>query len=142
MGVDTSGLTVIDDFDFPVYASPGSQARAEALAARATRAVRWLTGILGPKPQPVLFVVGPADWPRVASIPHYGMPHAYGDKVVVGTEPAPFWREIVDWFWPHLRPETKERVRSAYGDPPDLGSAFPDLVVVHELTHLYHEFDE
>lgn len=33
-------------------------------------------------------------------------------------------------------------MRSVYGDPPRLGEHFADLVVAHELTHLFHDFDE
>lgn len=137
-----SSLTSIDSFSFPVYASVGADDRAMSVGARAASALAWLSDALGSQPTPTVFVVDSADWPRVASIPLYGMPHASGDKVVVGTDPAPFWNEIVDWFWPHLATATQQRLRDIYGDPVDLASSFPDLVVVHELSHLYHDFDE
>jgi hypothetical protein len=133
---------LLDRADSRVFVSPGSEDKADAIAARAETALRWLSDILGGEPEPTLFVVGPADWPRVASMPLYGMPHASGDTVVVGTEAAPFWQEILEWFMPHLDTETVELLRRTYGDPPDLSSVFPDLVLVHELTHLFHEFDE
>lgn len=128
---DIAGLKLVGGHPFKVYASPGSEKRADEMAQRTARALRWLGDKFGGHPQPVLFVVGPADWPRVASIPLYGMPHAFGNKVVLGAEPAPFWQEIVDWFMPHLKADTRERLRRVYGDPPDLAAAFPDLVLVH-----------
>jgi hypothetical protein len=33
-------------------------------------------------------------------------------------------------------------MHAIYGDPPQLGERFADLVVAHELTHLFHESDE
>ena len=43
---------------------------------------------------------------------------------------------------PSLTDVDRTRLRAVYGDPPDLGSRFADLVIAHELTHLFHEFDE
>ncbi len=43
---------------------------------------------------------------------------------------------------PLLTDVDRTRLRAIYGDPPDLGSRFADLVIAHELTHLFHEFDE
>ena len=135
--VDTAGLTPVTDFPFPMYASIGAEARARTVGERAARALGWLSAALGTERHPVLFVVGPTDWPQFATMPLYGMPHARAGKVVVGTEPASFWNEIPAWFWPHLTDATRDRLLQAYGDPPDLASRLPDLIVVHELVHLY-----
>ncbi|MBA2634430.1 MAG: hypothetical protein H0U86_15760 [Chloroflexi bacterium] len=134
------GLTQVDGFPFPVYASDGAGDRAAAAATQAREARDWLVGRLEGTGEFTLFVVGPNDWEQVAEVPIYGMPHSWVDKVVMGNEPAPFWAGVRDLLWPDLSEATRDRLRSTYGDPADI-SPFADLVVVHEIVHLFHHVD-
>jgi hypothetical protein len=113
-----------------------------AVAQGARSVLDWLAAAFGHRPQFTLFVADPSDWDRVAAVPIYGMPHAIGERVVTGTGPAGFWSEYTDVLLRDLSPASATRLRAVYGDPPDLGGQFADLVVAHELTHLFHEFDE
>ena len=135
-------LIRLDGFAFATYVSAGEEARGRQVAERTARVLDWLSAQFGEPRSTTLFVVGPADWDRVAAIPLYGMPHAVHDRVVTSTAPAPFWREYLDRIAPALSAGDLARLRSVYGDPPDLGCHFADLVVAHELTHLFHDFDE
>jgi len=47
-----------------------------------------------------------------------------------------------DALLPDLTGAGREQLNAVYGDPPQLGECFADLVVAHELTHLFHEYDE
>lgn len=138
----THGLVALDGVRVPTYVSDGAQARGRDVAERTGRVLGWLSTLFGTHPSTTLYVVGPGDWDQVAAVPLYGMPHAVTDRVVTSSSPAPFWSEYTDRIEPALPAAAKSRLRAAYGDPPDLGGRFADLVIAHELTHLYHEFDE
>jgi hypothetical protein len=136
------GLISLDGVPVPTYVSDGDRARGREVAGRTGRVLQWLRAIFGTDQSTTLYVVGPRDWALVAAIPLYGMPHAVPDRVVTSSTPAPFWREYTDRIGPALPAAGMSRLRTVYGDPPDLGDRFADLVIAHELTHLYHEFDE
>jgi hypothetical protein len=139
---DVAGLEALDGFGFPVLVSPGNLARGRAVAGRCRRVLDWLAGAFGERPPFTLFVAGPEDWDQVALIPLYGMPHAVGERVVTGTAPSGFWNEYARVLLRDLAAPNQDRMHAVYGDPPQLGECFADLVVAHELTHLFHEFDE
>ena len=140
--IDTTGLQPLDGAAFPAFTSAGGQARGTAVAERCQRALDWLAGVFGERPQPTLIVAGPEDWDRVALVSVYGMPHAVGRRVVTGLEPSQFWADYTDALSSDLPPAGRRRLTAVYGDPPRLGERFADLVLAHELTHLFHEFDE
>lgn len=139
---DAAGFEAVDGFGFPVLVSPGNRARGLAVAERCRRVRDWLADAFGERPPFTLFVAGPDDWNRVAFIPLYGMPHAVGDRVVTGTAPSGFWNEYARLLLSDLAAADQRRMHAGYGDPPQLGERFADLVVAHELTHLFHAFDE
>jgi hypothetical protein len=140
--IDTAGFEALKGYGFPVHVSPDRRTRSVAVAERCRRVLDWLTRTFGERPPFTLFVAAPEDWKRVAFIPLYGMPHAVGERVVTGIQPAGFWDEYADLLLDHLGPADRRRMHAVYGDPPKLGEQFADLVVAHELTHLFHEFDE
>ncbi len=70
------------------------------------------------------------------------MPHAVGERVVTGTEPSAFWDEYAELLLQDVPSDGRQRLHTVYGDPPRLGERLADLVVAHELTHLFDEFDE
>ncbi len=135
-------LIRLDGTSIPTFVTAGHEAEGRAVAERTDRVLHWLDAIFGTRPSTTLYVAGPADWDRVAAIPLYGMPHAVTDRVVTSPTPAPFWRDYIDTIEPSLTDADRTRLRAVYGDPPDLGGRFADLVIAHELTHLFHEFDE
>lgn len=148
--IEVPGLTQIDGFGFPLYAGPGANVRARFLGARARQALDWLTAVLGPEPSPVSFVIGPEQWPMIAEVPIYGLPHVNRAdegllddlhwKMVMGDEPGEFWGEVYDFIWPHLTEEDRASLRLVYVDESGFAARFPDLIVVHELAHVYQDF--
>jgi len=129
-------------YTFQAFASADGLPEAVAVADRCQRALDWLAGIFAERPVFRLFVAGPDDWDRVAAIPLYGMPHAFPGLVVTGTSPADFWRDYAAALLEDLTPEGRRRIAAVYGDPPQIGKLFGGLIVVHELAHLFHEYDE
>jgi hypothetical protein len=134
---DLRGLEPLDGFPFPVFVSAGGASRGRSVAQRAARTVEWLDRSVGMPETPPLFVVGPDDWEKVATLPLYGMPHVDSDRVVVGQQPAAFWSALTGVIAPLVGSEGLGLLHKVYGDPPDLGG-FADLLVSHELSHLAH----
>lgn len=131
----------LEGYPFEVWHSPGAQAEAADAAGRAARALDWLVDALGWRPPVRLFVAGPLHWADVAEVQIYGMPQAFGGRIVVGTEPAGFWSDTVDLLWPSLPDATRTRIHDVYGDPPDL-TRFAGLIIAHELAHVFHYMAE
>jgi hypothetical protein len=140
--IDTTGLQALGDFSFPAFASLDSATRVAAVAERCQRALDWLADIFAERPPFTLIIASRRDWPRVAMIPLYGMPHAFPGLIVTGIEPSGFWQDYAHALLPDLPPRGRERLTAVYGQPPALGARFADLVVVHELAHLFHDYDE
>jgi len=134
-------LDALEGWSFPVYASRGGDARGRSIADQAERMVEWLNKVVGEFTIPALYVVGPDDWPAVASFPIYGMPHAVPDRIVVGQEPADFWNVVLASIDPVLTEQGRAELRRVYGDPPTL-SSFADLLVSHEIGHYLHEVND
>ena len=93
-------------------------------------------------PEVRLLVLSPEDWAEHAAVQIYGMPH-YGSagEIFVGAQTADFLRDIAALLDEVLTRDQRAEVGSVYGAAdgrPDL-SAFTDLLVVHELGHLFHE---
>ena len=140
--VDTTGLHALNGFSFSAFASPEAVTEACAVATRCQRALDWLAGIFGERPAFTLIVAGRQDWQHVARVSLYGMPHAFPGLIVTGAEPSGFWRDYADALLADLPSHARERFTAVYGDPPALGERFADLIVVHELAHLFHDYDE
>jgi hypothetical protein len=128
----------VEGFGFEVSVSAGAELRGKATAERAARALDWLADALGVRPVLRLCVADESDWEVVAPVPMYGMPQTWGDLVVIPAGPSPLVDEQYAAFAPYVTARTTAGVRAAYGDPPDLAGFF-DLLLVHELTHLFHE---
>jgi hypothetical protein len=136
--MDVDGLTTVDGLGIPVWTSPGTEERAHAIAARAVRAHAWLSDTLAFRPRVRMCAVGPRDWSQVTEFPVFGFPHFVGDDtIVVGAEPAPFFDDLLDTLWPRMSDPAHRRLRGVYGEPPGL-HRFAELLVIHELAHLYH----
>jgi len=117
--------------------SPGAEARADALSARAERARDWLVDQLGAPFSFDLYVLDEDEWAEHAEVPLYAIPHANSDsgKIVLGSQPATLFDSVCTQFWPDFRVESRDAMHEVYGDPPMLVE-FADLILVHELMHL------
>jgi len=117
--------------------SPGAEARAAALGARAERARDWLTEQLDAPFSFDLYVLDEDEWADHAEIPDYGIPHADPDtgKVVLGAQPATLFGSVCAQFWPDLNEDSRNAMHRVYGNPPLL-EEFADLILVHEFMHL------
>lgn len=133
-------LVPLSGYALPVLVSPGTERRSQAIAEYASRAFIWLCGVTGKHPQLTLYIASRQDWDAVAYVPIFGMPQSVPAKVITSAEPADWWQEYVDVLRPHLSAASRTAIARAYGDPPDY-TALADLIVVHELTHIFHDID-
>ena len=137
-----SALQHMDGYPFPVLFSVRTQARAKRVAARCERAHQYLKGVLGFDPTLRLLVLSPEDWAEYAAVQTYGMPHsAEGDTLIVGARTAEFFQSIGRMLDDVVAPEQRAEMESIYGtvDGQPNMTPFADLLVVHELGHLFHE---
>jgi hypothetical protein len=117
--------------------SPGAEARAGALGARAERARDWLADQLASPFSFDLYVLDEDEWADHAEVPLYAIPHADPDsgKIVLGAHPATLFGSVCSQFWPDFTSGSRAAMHGVYGDPPEL-EEFADLILVHELMHL------
>jgi hypothetical protein len=117
--------------------SPGAEARAGELGARAERARDWLADQLAAPFTFDLFVLDEDEWADHAKVPVYAIPHADPDshKIVLGSRPATLFDSVCTQFWPDFDEDSRDAMHQVYGAPPML-EAFADLILVHELLHL------
>lgn len=138
MNGSRNGLLELSVDGLTVISSEGTEERARALGRRVAEARAWLDDVLGASPHVVVSAVAAADWSRITDFPVYGFPHFVGDDTIaVGGEPAPVFDHLVELTWSGISPELRDRMHATYGDPPRV-QPFADLLVVHELAHLYH----
>jgi hypothetical protein len=135
-----ASLEPLEGYAFPVLTSVNAGSQGQRVATRSEEAHSYLSGILEFTPRARLLVISPPDWEVHARFPLYGMPHtARGEDIIVGTEPAEFWQEIISMLGASPDPphgwsaSTGVRNRQI-----DMGS-FADPIAIHELGHLYHE---
>ncbi len=137
-----STLQNMEGYSFSVLCSDGAQTRAKHVAERCERAHRYLKGVLGFNPTLRLLVLSPRDWETHADCPLYGMPHTAGSEtLVVGEKPADFWQDVIQMLDDVLMPTQRAEMEAIYGmvnGQIDV-APFADLLVVHELGHLFHE---
>jgi hypothetical protein len=90
-----------------------------------------------------LLVPSPQDWETYADVPVYGLPHTVqeGQALVMGDEPADFWQGVISMIDDILAPAQRAEMEAVYGiaDGQINIAPFADLIVVHELAHLFHE---
>jgi hypothetical protein len=117
--------------------SPGAEARADGLEARAVRARDWLVDQLAAPFSFDLYVLDEDAWSDHAEVSVYAIPHADPDsgKIVLGSRPATLFDSVCMQFWPDLGNESRAAMHEVYGDPLML-EEFADLILVHELMHL------
>jgi hypothetical protein len=131
-------LQKVEGFQFPVCASPGTEDRGAAIGRRVERARDWLADLVEFQPRVRLLALAPADWDAIAEVPVFGFPHFINDDtIVVGSSAAPFFDEIVEVLRASASKPTWHRMQEVYGEPPRV-HGFADLLVVHELGHLFH----
>ncbi|HST25890.1 MAG TPA: hypothetical protein VLJ76_07855 [Gaiellaceae bacterium] len=117
--------------------SPGAEARAGALLARAERSRDWLADQLASPFSFDLFVLDEDEWADHAEVPVYAIPHANSDsgKIVLGSRPATLFDSVCAQFWLDFDEDSRGAMHRVYGNPLLL-EEFADLILVHELLHL------
>jgi hypothetical protein len=91
-----STLNELTGYSFPMYASPGIESRAQAIASRCERAYRFFSKTLNRNTEIRALILAPAHWKNFASYPIFGMPH-YVDMhtLVVAGQESQMWGMIV-----------------------------------------------
>lgn len=133
-------LEQLTGFSFPVWYSPGHVDRARDMAMLCERTMVYMDGSLAFRPAMQLKVLAEQEWSAHTGFPVYGMPHPVNDTVLVlAAEDNAFWRSFIPDL-SQLPPDLVAQVRNAYGTVDGGLSMQPffDLLVLHELGHLYH----
>jgi hypothetical protein len=136
----SSSLMSLDGFSFPVWHSTGQEQRAQEMAELCERAMEFMDSVLQFRPAMELKVLSATDWSAHTSFPVYGMPHPVEERILVlAAEDNPFWQSFIPDL-SQLPPDLAVEVRSVYGTAYGGLSMQPffDLLVLHELGHLYH----
>jgi len=124
----------------PVYASADAIDTAHHIALRCNRAYQFLQETLTTRPAITVLVLNAADWLTYSQYPAYGMPHTTsGETLVVAAHENALWRSTLP-DETTLTPELVQRYRTVFTQPDGSQSfaSFFDLLVVHELAHLFH----
>lgn len=132
-------LIEVPSFPFQVYASAGTEPRAQLIAARCRKAHDFLSSTFEFNPQVSVLVLTPRDWSEYATSPVYGMPHYTDERTLaVAGQESDFWQSMAPPV-EALPPEAAQAVEAAYGQPDGSVSLSPffDLLAVHELGHLF-----
>jgi len=134
-----STLNELTGYSFPMYASPGIESRAQAIASRCERAYRFFSKTLNRNTEIRALILAPAHWKNFASYPIFGMPH-YVDMhtLVVAGQESQMWGMIVPPM-EYLPPDMAQTLRKVYGkaDGSVNVASFMDLLALHEMLHLF-----
>jgi hypothetical protein len=133
-----SVLSFIEGFSFPVYASVGFEQQATIAAERCARAYEFMRNLFSVEPRFDMYILAERDWASYTHEPTYGMPHATLQRLSMACEPSDFWRGLVEMIRASSL-ESYQKLLAIYGQESgqvDL-SLFFNLLVVHELAHLF-----
>ena len=127
---------------FRIEHSVGLAGRAAEIADIVEAGLDVLSPVLGFSPSLTLRVLSRNDWPQYTKNPVYGMPHAPGrDVIVVAADPPEFWDGIRAWAFRPVPDDEMRGLEATYGVGPggeiDV-RPFNDLMVLHELGHIFH----
>jgi len=135
-----SNLIELEDCQFPVYASAGTEQRAQSIAVRCRNAHEFFDATFEFEPQMRVLVLTPEHWNEYAAFPVYGMPHYTDERTLaVAGQDNGFWQSMSPPV-EVLPPPAAQAMQAAYGQPDgsiNLSSFF-DLLAVHEIGHLFH----
>jgi len=134
-----SALNELAGYSFPVYASPETESRAQAIATRCERAYRFFSKMLNRNAEIHALILGPEHWDKFASFPIFGMPH-YVDMhtLVVAGQESEMWKMVVPPM-EYLPSDMAQTLRKVYGQADGSVSvaSFMDLLALHEMLHLF-----
>lgn len=134
-----SNLVALEGSSFPVFASPGTEARAREIAARCDQAYRFFQDTLHQRAEIVVLVLAAEHWEQYAAFPVFGMPHcADMHTLVIAGHENDMWKAIVPPL-ESLQPDIAQDLRRSYGQADSSVSvaAFMDLLALHEMMHLF-----
>jgi hypothetical protein len=122
----------------PTFASAGLEERAGRIGHIAADSHAYVSGLLGFSPETQVLVLSEADWPSRTETPVYGLPNASNSTLVVAGTEAPFWGQLAEMVAAADQPELAHVYGNGSDGAIELGPFF-DLVVVHEVAHVFHQ---
>jgi len=134
-----STLNELTGYPFPIHFSPGTESRAQAIAARCERAYPFFSSMLNRTTEIRALILAPEHWEQFAGSPIFGMPHYVGmHTLVVAGQESEMWRMIVPPM-EYLPPDMAQTLRKVYGtaDGSVSVASFMDLLALHEMLHLF-----
>jgi hypothetical protein len=134
-------LSQLNGYKVKVYHSDGAAARANQIALRCDKVIKYYKPILGFEPSVNVLILSAVDWIKYsAKGAVYGMPHYTNSQtLVVASEDNPFWQSMVPPI-DKLPKELADNVVKTYSDKNGnlTVQSFFDLLAIHELGHAYH----
>jgi hypothetical protein len=121
-----------------VQATPGHTERAQELGHRLATAGRTFAGLFGVKVPVRALVLDEDGWRAHCPFPDYGMPYSQPPEMIyAAATDNPLWRTATPDLTA-LPPGVAARLREVYGEREGVSARrFFDLLVVHELAHLF-----
>ena len=134
-----SNLIALKGYSFPVFASPGTETRAQEIAGRCDRAYHFFQDTLHRNAEIIVLVLAAEHWEQYAIFPVFGMPHCV-DKhtLVIAGHENEMWKAIVPPL-DSLQSDVAQNIRKSYGQADGSVSVatFMDLLSIHEMIHLF-----
>jgi len=132
-------LVRLTDYPFAVWASRGTEQRAQTLALRCQMGHRFLSHALQFEAELHLLVLAPEHWLTYTGSPMFGVPQTIdAQTVVVAGQNAELWQMIVPPV-ESLPTTAAQSLRAMYGQPDgsiDVAT-YMDWLPVHEVGHLF-----
>lgn len=121
-----------------LHFSPGYGSHAQTLAVLTTDAYRWLSAWLGVEIDFTLSVLRRESWTLLRRVP-YGYPHSNIERMTIFV-PARYPPRLIGRLrdmWDGAPPDLQATVRDGFSTIDTSIAHFLDLVVIHELAHLF-----
>jgi hypothetical protein len=133
---------LLSGFSFEARTSVSTREQARRLADRCDRAYSYLSEMLAFRPGCALLVLNRADWSERASNPSHVMPYYHAGNLFLTGEPsdlAAWLEELVGSAPPAAPPAAAKELDQVYETGAGRLAPFADMLVVHELTHAFHD---
>ena len=140
-GQRINDLDSLGGYKTKVYFSAGNKERAQVVAERIDKVLKFYDKIIPFEPKVTLLILNPIDWPKYTTFPVYGMPHydETRDLLIMASENNDFWNSFIPPV-DMLPKELADKIKTTYVDKNNnlTMQAFFDLLAIHELGHAYH----
>lgn len=139
---EMDSLSLLQNYSFKVHYSFAHRQRAEIIAERIEKALRYNQQLLNFTPVIEVYIVDSTGWNKYIERPViYGMPHYINtsNRLMLAATDNPFWKSFIIPM-NEMPVDLKKSLTSAYTNSKGELSMEPffDLLAIHELGHAFH----